>query len=102
MLVRWCPNVVSMSCVLQFTVIWGAEVVSFGAQNVSVGINFCTLGHHRAIQGPLGAQEGIPWGPGFDFCRFWVDFGTAFREMLSIFGATFVFLFHACLQVMFI
>ena len=36
--VRWCPDVVSMSCVLQFVVILRADVFSFDAQIVSVGM----------------------------------------------------------------
>ena len=41
-----------MSGVLQFTVIWGADVVSFGAQNVSFGM--------------LVAPNLAPWGPSSD------------------------------------
>ena len=37
-LVRWCLDTVSTSRVLQCTVIWGADVVSFGAENVSFGM----------------------------------------------------------------
>ena len=29
--------------------------------------------------------------PGFDFCRFWSDFGTAISEFLADFGTTTVF-----------
>ena len=38
MLVRWCLDVVSISRVLQFALIWGAAVVSFVAQNVPFGM----------------------------------------------------------------
>ena len=38
MLVRWCPDAVSMSRVLQLTAIWGADVVSLRAQNMSFGM----------------------------------------------------------------
>ena len=37
-LVRWCLGVVSMSPVLQFTVILGADVVSVGARSMSSGM----------------------------------------------------------------
>ena len=58
MLVRWCLDAVSMSRALQFTVIWGADVVSFGAQTMSFGMlaierNKETSDHTR---GGLGVQ----------------------------------------------
>ena len=39
---------------------------------------FGSLGEDRAMQGQMEAQEGIPWGPGLDVDRFWLNFGTAF------------------------
>ena len=47
-LVRWCPDVVSLSCVLQSTVIFGADAVSFGAQSAPFGM--------------LVASNLTPWG----------------------------------------
>ena len=54
-------------------------------------LHFCTLGDHAAIQGHLGAQERRSWGPGFDFYRFGVDFGTSFWELFGDLWQTFVF-----------
>ena len=51
-LVRWCLDAVSTSRVFQFTVNWGADVVKFGAQNVSVCM--------------LVASNLAPWGPSSD------------------------------------
>ena len=67
-LVRWCLDAVSMSCVLG---ILGVDVISFGAWHASFGMlvaSTLALGDHRAIHGNFGAQEGRPWGPGVDFC----------------------------------
>ena len=78
---RWWPHVVGMSRVLHLTVIWGADGVSCGAQNVLFSMPERPLWHpggHRAIQGHFGAQEGRRWDPGLDFCRFRTDFGTTF------------------------
>ena len=61
-----------MSRVLQFTVIWGADVVSFGTQKVSFGM-------------PVGSN------PGALGSTSWVDFGTAFGKLLANFGATYVY-----------
>ena len=47
-LVRWCPDVVALSHVLQSTVIFGADVVSFQGQNMSLGM--------------LVASNLAPWG----------------------------------------
>ena len=64
MLVRWCPDVVSMSRVLQFTENFGANVVSFGA-------HFGTSGDHRAIgtwehkKGDLRSRAWISLGVGW-------------------------------------
>ena len=67
-LARWCLDAVSMSSVLQFAVIWGADVVSFGVQNLLFGIlvasTLAPLGSIE-IQEDFGAQAGRPWGPGF-------------------------------------
>ena len=63
-----------MSRVLRLAVILRGDVVSFGAQNVSFGMPVASAlapwGDRRAIQGHLGAQEGRPWSPGLDVCRF--------------------------------
>ena len=53
------------SHVFQFTVNWGADVVIFGAQNMSFGMFVASnlaLGDHRAMLGDLGAHGRIPWG----------------------------------------
>ena len=47
-LVRWCPDVASMSRVLLFTVIWAANLPSFGAQTLPFGM--------------LVASTLAPWG----------------------------------------
>ena len=59
----------------QFTVILGADVVIFDAENMSFGMLVAstlapTLEDHRAIPEDCGAQEGRPWGPGLDSSRF--------------------------------
>ena len=77
--------------------IWGAGVVIVGAQNMSIGISVVSilapLGSHRAIKGRLGVEEGRPWGPGLDFYRCCMEFGTACWKFLANFGATMCFLF---------
>ena len=82
-LARWCLDVASMSRVSQFTVIWGADVVSFGAHDVSFGKPFAsTLWDHRAIQGHLGAQRGDLGVQGWISCDF-----VSFRDyILKVFG----------------
>ena len=62
------------------------------------GLHFGILGGCGTIQEHLGAQERIPWGPGLDFYRFWVDFGSAFRVPWTKIGV----FFHACFQVTFL
>ena len=94
-LVRWCPDVVSLSRVLQSTVVFGADVVSFLVPKRVIWhaccVQFDTFGDHRAIQGDLEAQERRPWGPSFDFCRFSVDCWTAIGKFLANFGTRNVF-----------
>ena len=51
MLVRWCPDVVSISVVLQFAVIVGVEVVILGAQQTTFGMPVAFA------LAPLGAIE---------------------------------------------
>ena len=68
----WCPK----------PVFWHALCLHFG-----------TLGDHGTIQGHLGAQEKRFWGPGLDFYRFWVDFGTPFWLLFGSLGAKLVFFF---------
>ena len=92
------------SRVFQFTVNWGADVVKFGAQNVSFGI--------------LVAPNLAPWGPSSDAggpgstrketlgFQAWIsiDLGTIPGRHLDVFGELWnnncVF-WHACLQVTF-
>ena len=45
------------------------------------GLHFGILGGPGTIQEHLGAQERRPWGPGFDFYRFLVEFGTLFWKL---------------------
>ena len=87
MLVRSCLDVVSLSRVIQSTVIFGAVVVSFGNQNLSFGMLFAssltlwgTIERFRGARdhkkGDLGAQVLISadWisGPPFkSFRQFW-------------------------------
>ena len=72
---RWWTNAVSMSRVLQLTVISGADVVSFGVQNMSFGmVVVVTL----APWGTIGRSRGT-----------WVHVW----EFLANFGATYVFFF---------
>ena len=93
-LFRWCPYAVSMSLAIHSDsgrryyyfwcpkrVIWQACCVHFG-----------TLGDHRAILERLGAPEGRPWVPGLDFCRFFMEFETAFWKPSATFWAIFVIL----------
>ena len=88
-LVRWCPDVVSMPRVLQFTVIWGADVVSFGSQNVSFGMLVVSTlapcgiierssGTWECKNGDLGVQAWIS-----------VDFGRISGPQFKSFQVTF-------------
>ena len=57
-LVRWCLDAVSMSRILQLSVIWGADVVRFSAQNVSFGIFVAsTLTPWETIERSGGTSE---------------------------------------------
>ena len=60
MLVRWCPDAVSLSRVLQTTVIFGVDVVRFGAQNVSFGV---LVGSSLTPWGTILAPRVHPGGP---------------------------------------
>ena len=74
----WLPDVVSLSRVLQTTVIFGTDVVSFGGQNVSFGM---LVAFNLASGDHLGV-------PGLDFCRFREDVGTVRLELLCHFELT--------------
>ena len=93
MRVRWSPDAVSKSRVLQFTVIWGADPK--GVICYACCVHFGTLGDHWVIQKHLGAQEGIPWGPGLNFCWLAVDSGTAHLQLLVNFGTTNIWFFSS-------
>ena len=55
---RSCLDAVSMSRFLQFIVIWGADVASFGAQNVSYGMLAAfTLASWGTIERSRGTSE---------------------------------------------
>ena len=57
-LARWCLDAVSMSRVLQFTLLFSADVVSFGTWNVSFGMLVAsTLASWGAIERSRGTLE---------------------------------------------
>ena len=106
MLDRLWPNAVAMSCVLQLTVISGADVVSFGAQNVSCGMPVApTLAPWGTIErsrdtwehkkGDLGVQAWISvdlrWSSGPHFESFWLTLEqhVSFYACLLVFGLRF-------------
>ena len=85
-LVRWCLEAVSTSRVSEFMVIWGADVVSSGTENMSSGMPVAptyapwgTIGLFRGIlehkKGDVGIQAGISldcaWVSGPHFESFW-------------------------------
>ena len=74
MLVRWCLGVVSMSPVLQFTMIWGADVVSFGGQNMLFGMLAVS------ILAPCGIIERSRLG----FREFLINFGAAYVSFFML------------------
>ena len=79
MLARWCLDAVSTSRVFQFTVNRGADVVKFGAQNVSFGM-LVALAPWRPSSDAGGTwehMEGDLGVSGLDFFRFGRDFGAA-------------------------
>ena len=98
-------DAVSTSRVFQFSVNWGADVVKFGAQNVSFSM--------------VVASNLAPWGPSSDAgglgstrketlgFQVWIsiDFGRISGLPFGIFFWNFVitniFFWHACLQVTF-
>ena len=57
-LFRWCPDAVSMSPVLQFTVIGGRAVVSFDAQKVSFCMPGASTLRPSRDPGALGSKKG--------------------------------------------
>ena len=90
-LVRGCPGAVSMSRVLQTTVILGANVGSFGAHVASIleswGMIERSMFTWEHKKGDLGVQVWIS--------NAFNDFGTSFWKFLATFAATFV-LWHMC------
>ena len=103
---RWWPDVVSLSRVLQLTVFSRADVVSFGARNVSSHMPAAptlapwwtierTRGTWKHKKGDLGVRAWIS----FDFG--WIS-GPHVRKLLANFGAKYVCFCHACFQVMFL
>ena len=72
----------------------GADVVKFGAHNVSFGMlvapNLAPWGP-SSVAGGLGRTQKEIGGPGLDFFRFWKDFGVAIWTFLANFGTTIVF-----------
>ena len=71
---------------------WGADVVKFGAQNVSfsmlVASNLAPWAP-SSDAGGLGSTRKETLGfqlPGLDFYRFWEDFGAAIWTFLANFG----------------
>ena len=77
---RWWPHVGAMPHVLELTVIWGADGVSVGVQNNSLGIlvSPTSVADLRAILGHSGAPEGRRLDQAFDFRRFQMNLGTTF------------------------
>ena len=59
-LVRCCLDEVSMSRVLNFTLISGMDVVSFGTQNVSFGMFFASTASTLAPWGTI-VKTRVPW-----------------------------------------
>ena len=95
MLVRSCLDAVWTSHAFQFSVIWGADVVSFGVENVRFGMLVASTSAPWATiersWRTSAAQERRLWDPGLDFYRFWVDFETAFSKLLPTFETENVF-----------
>ena len=83
-LARLCLDAVSMSRVLQFTVIWDADVISFGVQNVSCGMlvtstltHFGNFGSAR-FRGTLEQKKGdLGFQAWISIVSMFGDFGTA-------------------------
>ena len=66
---------------------FSADVVSIGAQNMSFGMflasNLAPWGTSERFRGTWQHKKRDLGVPGLDFCRFWMDFGTAIWNFLS-------------------
>ena len=103
-LLRWCPDVVAMSRILQVTVISGASGVRFGAQNVVFGmLGSTTLAPWGTIERSRGTEEhkkgdvGIQAWISIEFG--WIS-GPHVESRWPLFNKMCIFC-HACLQVTF-
>ena len=82
LLVRWCLGVVSMTPVLQFTVIWEPDAVSFRARNVSWACLWHPLGH-LVRSGALGITRKEALGSRFGFLSILVRFRERILRVVS-------------------
>ena len=85
-----------MSRVSQFTVIWGADAVSFGAQNVSFGMLFAS-GRYRGTSEHKNGDLGVQTCISVDLKLFW---DRILRIVDRLWNSNCVLCF-ACLQVTF-
>ena len=88
----------------QFTVNWGADVVQFGAQNVSFGmlvaLNLAPWGP-SSDAGGLGSHGRRPWGSRLGFLSILEGFRGRHLDVFGQLWNNSCVFWHACLQVTF-
>ena len=80
---------------------WGADVVKFGAQNVSFGM---LVASNLAPWGPSSDAGGLgsrPWGSRLGFLAIWEGFRGRHLDVFGQLWNNNCVFWHACLQVTF-
>ena len=98
MLVRWCPDVASLSCASIFMMVLGADVVSFGAQGViwhAICVHFAPWGSIERSKGTWEHENG-------DLGFLSVLGGLRDQKFSTNFEATYVSFVHRCCQFTFL